>query len=323
MKTVFKLVLLIVVFVITTNAVSQNKSNKRTSKREIRKRQQKAYEQSRDMNAFNPMQPMGAKQNDARDDILWHSESANTVYSKAGNISVASPSRYGLKEGLEISSTLPLNYLVPNLTLKKRWMNNKWYIASKHGLYSATPGLKWAQKKKYTSVVDSSANIPLVLSMKNEFIVSRYISTDNRCSNDQPFVILTAGIGFDFGVPIGSSDLTEIRQHFGVNRSPALTGDGIVGNAKIRADWQINNMLILGGDLKYFRGDFTGNHAFEQSTQLQTFVIPMWSISFGYIVSFADYNLDSKWAIIPFLDLNWYFGKKKGRERGLWDRKMF
>jgi len=322
--------LIIVLFLCTVfnlqDASCQNKKrklNKRTSKREIRKRKQKAFEQDKDMNAFNPMQPMGARQNDARDDLLWHHESANTVYPGAGNVSLQSPSRYGLKPGLEVSSSLPLNYWVPNIMLKKRWVNNKWYIATKHGLYSASPGLNWLQKRNYTSIIDTGVPVPVIISIKNELIFTRYISTDNRCSNDQPFVILTAGIGVDVGISVEKSELTELNKHFFTNRSPALTGKGAVACGKIRADWQINNMLVLGGELKYFRGNFTGNHAFEQATELQTFIMPAISFNVGYILSIANYNTPNRMAILPLIDINWYFGKKQGRQKGLWGRKMF
>lgn len=326
MRPTLKIAFLICVLIYAQASFAQNKKykrNKGTSKREIRKRQQKAFEQDKDMNAFNPLQPMGARQNDARDDILWHSESANTVYPGTGNISVTSPSRYGLKTGLELLSTLPLNYWVPNLTLKKRWANNKWFISSKHGIYSATPGLYWAQKRNYPSIIDSTAKIPIVISFKNELLFSRYISKENRCSREQPFVILTAGLGVDFGVPIGESGLTEMDEHLLTNRSPALTGRGAVGYAKIRADWQINGMITFGGGLKYFYGNFTGNHAFEQTSELQTFIIPGLSFNIGYVLSIAQYDTPGNISIFPLLDISWYFGRRQSRQKGLWGNKMF
>nr|WP_321407044.1 hypothetical protein [uncultured Carboxylicivirga sp.] len=326
MKLILNIAVLFCILSFAQGINAQNKKrklNKGTSKREIRKRQEKAFEQDKDMNAFNPMQPMGARQNDARDDILWHSESANTVYPKAGNISLISPSRYGIKPGLEVSSNVFMNYWVPNLTLKKRWANNNWYVATKHGLYSATPGINFAQKNNFTSIVDSAVQIPFVLSVKNELIVSKYISSDNRCSNDQPFVILSAGIGVDVGISFGESGLTEMREHFLTNRSPSLTGKGAIGYAKVRADWEISNMLMLGGQLKYFRGNFTGNQAFEQSTELQTFITPTLSFNIGYILSIANYNTPNKLSVLPLIDINWYFGKKQSRQKGLWGTKMF
>lgn len=99
----------------------QHKHNKGTSKREIRKRQQKANERDSESNLFNPLQTMGSRKNEARDDLIWHSESANTVYKRAGNISLTTPSRYGIRSDLELSSILGFDYWVPNIFIKKRW----------------------------------------------------------------------------------------------------------------------------------------------------------------------------------------------------------
>ncbi len=77
-------------------------------------------------------------------------------------------------------------------------------------------------------------------------------------------------------------------------------------------------MLMLGGGLKYFYGDFAGKNALEHNADLQVFVLPELSISVGYALSIANYDTPKNLGIIPFADLTWYFGNKQGRERGLW-----
>ena len=216
MKTVFYIIICLLICFISTEAVGQQKKkkfkgNKGTSKREMRKRQEEANKRNPNANAFNPLKSMGARQNDARDDLLWHSESANTVYDKAGNISLTSPSRYGIKPGLEISSVLPLNYWVPNLFIKKRWLNTKWYISTRHGLYSGTPGFKWAQKKEYESIADTSWNIPFILTASNEIMVSRFISRNNTCSREQPYVIILVPEGFKIREPLSNYEALKVK----------------------------------------------------------------------------------------------------------------
>ncbi|MBK3519773.1 hypothetical protein [Carboxylicivirga marina] len=322
----FKYIIVVVILFIAIgpNDAQSNKKfkrNKGTSKREIKKRQQQAFEQD-DMNAFNPKQPMGARRNDNRDDLLWHGETANTVYDGATNISLVNPSRYGLKPGLELSSVILLNYWMPNVYLKKRWRNNKWYVSSKHGLYSATPGLNWANKKNYSSIVDNAEDIPFILSIKNEILVSRLILNNERCGRDKPYIILTGGLGIDFGVPFGDSDLKEMEGHFLANRSPALTGSGYSAYVKARADWQMTPLLMLGGSFKYFRGDFSGNSALEHHVELQTLVLPQFSFSVGYLLSIANYTDTNGTALLPFFDLTYFFGKRQGRQKGLFGKGM-
>ncbi|MBR8535552.1 hypothetical protein KDU71_08270 [Carboxylicivirga sediminis] len=321
-----QIVSIILMCLTVTNAWSQSnkrfKGKKGTSKREIKKRQQEAYDKD-DTNAFNPKQPMGARQNDSRDDLLWHGETANTIYDGTANISLINASRYGLKPGLELSSVLLLNYWMPNVYLKKRWRNDTWYVASKHGLYSATLGLHWFNNKNYSSVVDNARQIPFILSMKNELMVSRLIMSDTRCGRDKPYIILTGGLGVDFGVPFGDSDLSEMKGHFLANRSPALTGSGYSAYLKLRADWQMTPMLMLGGGFKYFRGNFSGNGALEHQAELQTLIIPSLSFTIGYALSFANYVDTNSMAVLPFFDITYYFGKRQGRQKGLFGNKMF
>lgn len=310
--------MLIALFSVETIAQSNKKfkGKKRTSKREIKKRQQDAFEKD-DTNAFNPKQPMGARQNDNRDDLLWHNETANTIYDGAANISLLGPSRYGLKPDLELSSTLLLNYWMPNIYLKKRWRNDAWYVSSKHGFYCATPGLNWAKKHGYSSVVNHAEQIPFILSMKNELLVSRLIMNDDRCGRDKPYIILTGGLGVDFGVPFGDSDLKEMKGHVLANRSPAITGSGYTAYLKARADWQMTNIVMLGGGFKYFRGDFSGNAALEHNLELQTLIIPKVSFSVGYLLSIANYTDTGGVAILPFFDITFYLGKRQARQKGL------
>ncbi len=337
MSDILKIFMLVFLVATVQESFAQNKKrklNKGNSKREIKKRQEDANKKDvEEGNTFNELMPMGSRVNDSRDDLLWHYESANTVYPGAGNISLTSPSRYGLKKGLELSSTIPLNFWVPNITLKKRWANDKWYIASKHGLYSGTPGLKWGLKNGYSSVSDyisrdqnnsditneeRAKEIPFILAMKNEIIFSKIISKSSSCSREKPYIILSTGIGVDYGYAFGDSTISEINEHFLANRSPALTGNGYLAYAKVRADWQINEMFMLGGGLKYFYGEFTGRNALEHNADLQVFVLPKLSISVGYMLSIANYDTPKHIAIFPFADLTYYFGRKQGRERGLW-----
>ncbi|WP_430812042.1 MULTISPECIES: hypothetical protein [unclassified Carboxylicivirga] len=298
------------------------KSKKRTSKREMRKRQEEANRRD-NTNAFNPAQPMGARQNDQRDDLLWHSESANTVYAGSGNISLVKPSRYGLSDGLEVSSVLPLNYWMPNIYLKKRWRNESWYVASRHGFYSGRPGLKWFNKRDNPEIVEGAEQIPFILSMKNELSVSRLIMNNDRCGRDKPYIILTGIVGVDFGIPFGDSDLKEMEGHFLTNRSPAITGSGYTAYLKARADWQMTSSLMLGGSIAYYRGDFTGKDAVEQSAELQLMLFPRLSASVAYALSVANYTASNDIGFLPYVDLTFYFGRRQGRQKGLFQGKMF
>ena len=315
--------ILIIIILVPTGIYAQSnkkqKLNKGTSKRQIKKKQKEAYKKNSDVNAFNPVQPMGSRQSQARDDIFWNSESANTVYENSGNISLTTPSRYGIKQGLELSTVLGYDFWIPNVMLKKRWYDDRIIISSRHGLYSGTPGFHWAQKNGHYDYVDSLATIPFILSMRNEIFFSYSIFHDVGCIQKQPFIILTLSGGVDFGIPFSESTITELKHHFLTNRSPALTGQGITGYAKARADWRVYDYLYLGTSMNFFFGEFTGNWSFENRTEIQTFITQNFSVSVGFAFSAGQYNIPSKSnvAILPFIDISWYFGQKESRQKGL------
>ncbi len=318
---------LLLLFMVSTGMEAQSgkkpRLNKKTSKREIRKRQADARKKDKETNAFNPLQGMGSTESLNRDDIFWNSETANTVYVKAGNISLLTPSRYGIRQDLELETVLGLDYWMPNILVKKRWKNGRLKIASRHGLYSGTPGFYWAQNHGYYEYVDSLARIPVVISMRNEVFFSYAFYHDVGCIQRQPYIILTFNAGADFGVPIGESSLNELQKHFLTNRSPALTGQGVTGFGKVRVDTKFYDYLYFFSSMNFFFGGFTGGFAFENQTAIQTFVTKNFSVSAGLYLSLANYGTDSKAGILPFFDLSWYFGQKESRQKGLFNKRMF
>jgi hypothetical protein len=301
------------------------KLNKGTSKREIRKRQEEAKKKQKEneTNAFNELQPIGRKVTKQRDDILWGSETANTVYARAGNISLMTPSRYGIKQDIEISTVLSYAFWVPNVFVKKRWWDARFKIATRHGVYTATPGLNWAQKNGHYDYVDSLAGIPFVISLRNEVFFSYALYHDEGCIKRQPYIILTLSSGVDAGFALGDSAVNEIPKHFLANRSPSLTGSGVMGYTKARVDIKLYDYLYASTSMNFYYGKFTGNFAFENHTAIQTFITKSFSASVGFYFSLADYGIDSKAGIMPLIDLTWYFGQSDNRQKGLFQKRPF
>jgi hypothetical protein len=296
------------------------KLNRRTNAREIQKRQAEADKKDRESFAFAP-RILTAAQSEQRDDFLWQAETAHTSYQRAGNISLTSPSRYGLKKDLELQSQLAAIAFVPNLFLKKRWVDQTYKIATLHGIYSATPGLQYAQKRNYTKIVASDATIPLLLTVRNQLLVSRPFM-GSTCSPNQPYLILTAGASIDLNIPLAENTMQEINHHFLANRSTAFTKHGWFGTLMLRADVQLNNLLMLEASLKYFRGSFSGNYALEQRAGIHTFIRHNLTFGAGYALSYANYQNVNRIGFLPTVDLSWYFGKKQSRKKGLFDPNM-
>lgn len=315
----------VVCLMLTGTAFAQSGSGlkgKRSSKREIQKRQQEADQKEAEQTPFAPSEQSGRETAQVRDDLLWPAESGNTVYQHAGNLSVMAPARYGILDGLEAESYLGLARWVPNLFVKKRWRQGRWYVASRHGIYSATPGYRYYQSEGNTVYAQPDDAIPMILSTKNQLIVSRVYRDYLGCRGRQPYLIISGGIGVDFGVPLGENDLRETNKHFLANRSIALTGNDYLAHLFVRADYQYSPAWVFSGSLKYFRGNFTGHNAFEQHLAAEGFVSDNLSFTFGIQFSEAAYNTPNRIGIAPMLDICWYLGTKKARDMGLYDQNF-
>lgn len=279
--------------------------------------------EAKEGNAFNELQPMGSSRSRERDDFIWSSETAYTTPLKNGNISLLTPSRLGIKGSMELSSLLAPVVWVPNLMIKRTHFNHKdILIATRHGLYSPTPGLIWAQKKNYQTIVDSLATVPHIITIRNELIVSKSFGGGFSCSSSRPTLVVTAALAADLGIPFEEDELKQIDEHVLGSRNPALTGRGLLLNARIRADAELSSTMYLEGGFKFFFGDMIGNMAMEHHAGVQNFIHKNTSVTLGYVLSFGNFST-ANIKLYPSFDLTWYFGLKPGASRGLFGRKMF
>jgi hypothetical protein len=272
-------------------------------------------------NAFNELQPMGSSLSRDRVDYLWSSETAYTSRKRTGNVSLTTPSRLGISHGLELSTILPANYWVPNLMVKKTHFNKKLLVSSRHGVYSATPGLLWAQKRGYQTIADSMVKVPGIISLRNELIISKPFGGDEICDSGRPYLIITAGASADVGIPFEKNYLSHIDEHVLGSRSPALAGKGWLFSGRLRVDAELTNSIFIEAGIKGFFGNFYGGKSLEQHAGLQSFISNNFSFTLGYILSVGNFS-SSNIKIYPSIDLSWYFGSKPGPSKGLFDRKM-
>ena len=326
MRIIFILLIFSISIILAINLSAQNnnglKGNTKRGQKEIIKRQQEAARKEAEANPFAVMPKSGRSGVEARDDLLWRAESGNTVYPGSGNISFIEPSRYGITDGLELESYLSICRWVPNAFIKKRWAEGKWCVASRHGLYTATPGYRYFHDRGNTTFARDTTLIPWIAATKNQLIFSRTYRDYMGCQGSRPYLIISFGVGVDAGIPLSDNELTETPKHFLVNRSMALAGLGYAAHLFVRGDYQLNPAWVFSGSLKYFRGNFSGHNAFEQQFTAEGFVTNNISMSLGVALSEASYNSLSTVGIAPIVDLCWYFGNKKGREIGLFDKSF-
>jgi hypothetical protein len=296
----------------------KKKSQAVKATRELEKRREETGQNS---NFFNPLQPMGERRNNDRDDFIW---SDGTAYISAlgnGNVSVTTPSRVNIASGYELQSLLGADYWVPNSMIKKGWQAKRWLWASRHGFYSAFPGLEWAQSRSIQSVVDSTTEIPPIITLRNELMVSRPFFNTLACNSKIPYLVLSAAVAADYGFSFQKNELVQIREHLAGSRYPSLTGNGLLATMRLQVDANLTDALFIRGNLKYFMGEMRYN-AFENEARVEYLLSARLSVSGGYILSVGKYA-SSTVGVFPFIDICYYFGLKAHVSSRLFDKPMF
>ena len=273
-------------------------------------------------NMFNELRSGDPALSDVRDDHIWSASTAATSYLKAGDISLSSASRFGLSQGLELQSWLGLDYWVPNIFIKREITRGRWWISSLHGVYSSQPGLNRVLNRRDTFLADSVKAAPTVVALKNQLLVSRPFFDRMDCNPHQPYLVLSGGLAFDYGIPFGDNDVYLKDKPLFTPRSASYLGKGWLVTISLRADWRILSYLYGRGEIRTFTGQFGTTMAVEQQASVEFFPGRQLSVSGGFVNGLG--NFDSKrFSIWPFFNLSLYFGKKQGRKRGLFEQRMY
>ncbi len=290
----------------------QNKIEKAT--RDLEKRKKAAGE-------VEPFGSMSIKSTD-RDDFIWSANSAYSAYKANGNVSFTEYSRLGISKNSELQTNLAADFWMPNLFLKHNWYKKSFYISSRHGIYSSTPGLNWAQKQGHYDIVDSLVNIPIITSFKTELIFSLPLWDNSICNTKTEYIILTAAFAADYGIRLNNGDDFLLDYPFISNRNPVMVGEGLLFTPRLQMDGRLTNRLYLRANAKYLFGDIAYN-AIEQQTFVEYILFRYITVSGGYIFSYSK-NSKYKTVIYPTADITFYFGKKPSKKQGgLFGRKMF
>lgn len=295
----------------------QKRSQAERATRDLEKRRKPTAQ----FNPFNPLQEMGSSNIYLRDDYIWSPETAYISFLNAGNVSLLTPSRWGVGSNFELQTLLGADYWVPNFLIKKGWHAKNLLWSSRHGLYLPTSGLRWAQKEGHQSIADSLIAVPFIISMKSELIVSRPFYNQLNCNSKIPYLIITAALSLDYGVSFDTNHLNNSTEHIIGSRHPSLTGNGLLVGVRLQADALLMEDLYVRGHLKYFMGEMEFN-AFEHRAYVEYLLNNYFSVSGGYFLSIGKYA-SSTFMVLPFVDITIYFGSKPRRSSGLFKDRMF
>lgn len=264
----------------------------------------------------------GTRQSTRRKDVLASSESAYVASKGSGNISLASDSRYTFTHNWEWSTRLSSDFLIPTLTTKYMWYTDgsRIYAASKVSVATSRPGLSFARNQGKTKAMpDSIANIPTIIELGNEVLISFFTRGDPNCTNGDEYFILTFSIEGRMGINF-DDDLPQTGYHFLANRWASLGSGGRYMRMKVWVDAVCNHWLAVHGGASLFSGTFRQPFAFELTADGEVFLTRCLTVKAGCTMSAAGYeSTASKLGVLPFVDLSYYFGRRKTSNSYLFD----
>ncbi len=307
---------ILLLFGTADNAHAQfwKKRNKGTSRREIRKRQEQANKKS-DYNKFNELIPMGSSISTARTDYLWSYETANTIPVGSADLSLGTPSRISIKKGSEFGTSIASLPFIPMIYYKKRWLNDKLLIATRHQAYSYSPGLYILRNMNNYDGIEEEYEIPDVIAVKNELIISKPFLKELKCGNiKQPYIIISAALAYDYGYAIKSTELEVIDHKFARTRSGVILGSGGFTTVRLQGDFYLNQNLFLTIAARGLFARNTYGNSLEHNAMLRYKFAPKFTLSAGYWMNFGQGDGSF---ILPLVDISYHLGNNGSRDKGL------
>ena len=128
----------------------------------------------------------------------WDSHSAHIMPPKKWSVGIFHPIRYGIKDGLELSSHPGWFSVLPNASFKVPFSDFKSFnTATRLSFVYPTPLLNMLSREGIGGIIDPNLTIPPMLGVSGSFIMSREVLRVN----------LTVKAGLDFGLVFGDLDV--------------------------------------------------------------------------------------------------------------------
>jgi len=206
-------------------------------------------------------------------------------------------SRYGLTNSIELSSNLPLGFLMPVFNVKKNWANYHGFnIATQHGFFYPTIFLRTVSKEGIGGLISPEFYIPPMISFSNQFFIS-FVPLK--------YTILSAYTGINLAILSGkldhrtSIDLPYIYPRLAVfYKQPEIDiGFDFRGVISKCFGWKINtdHFIFFNTAYNYFS---ESSLIISYSSSKQTL-----RINSGAKLCFGKYLSGTQWHLLPVLTL--------------------
>jgi len=229
----------------------------------------------------------------------WHSGTALLLPEGRMEIGIFQPLRYGWSKSIEFTIHPLAAFIIPNLSMKwSHGQKNGYIYATRHSISYPTLLLRAVSKEGIGGLISPEFEIPHIVSIYNEIIMSKAISANHLLS-------YKAGIAF----ALKSADLDE-----------RATIDLPIIFPRTAAYYHGYNFLI-GGDLQgkffqkwnylfdadlFYTPDGEENFAFEHKVLLLWNKSERFQVCLGYKLVYGEYPFGRQWhLLLPIVDLQW------------------
>ena len=239
------------------------------------------------------------------------------------------PFSYGLKNKLELSSNIIPFLLLPNISAKKQWTNQRWIIATNHAINYPSLALKAAAKTEFYDLLPDSSVIPQIIVFKNEILISRGFA-NSKCNafeknSDEvrryANFIATLKLGFQFALKFKESNFPVINEAFLYPRS-SIYHDSTLLYCGFDIDGKLIPNFNYSIDMDFMLINFK-QAAIEHKSMIIWNKSSKLSFLLGYKLFYVPPLNNNKFFLMPFADFVWTITSNKKMELGLFGKKLF
>jgi hypothetical protein len=255
---------------------------------------------------------------------LWTTGNARTLAKGQQEFGIIQPFQIGVTDKLELSvSPLAGLSLVPNISLKYRYNDGPWMIATQHTylmpsmlLHSMQDSLFTGLIKRDTLSFSDTLRIPYVFTFRNQVMVTRRIGTET---------LITGKLGFEFSLKTRADSIPALTypqfylQSTTLNKKVLLyTGIRVDGNIYNDFNYMAEFDFVSSGfDLEHWAIEHKGYFIWNKSVKFAALI--------GYKMSYGTYpypasnpvSNQGRFFIFPVADLIWKLNIKRQPEKDL------
>lgn len=265
---------------------------------------------------------------------IWTIGTPKTIKKKEIHLSLLYFSKYGITNTLEVESK-PLEFaLIPHANLKKTWYyrksthNKNWLksrnliIGSIHGLNYPTLLLKLARNREYRNLIPLTTDIPHILAIRNEILVSTILKNKTSCSPSN--YLLTLKAGTKFALTKGENTLPYFENPF-LFRETSIYHKRLLWYLGLGLDGSLYSNLNFSLDLNYYSvGLKTDYRSIEHNGIIYWYAgkKSRFRLALGYKVSTTNFPY-KKAGFFPLADITFMFKTDKRNSKDLFEDDIY